>query len=90
MWYFDTIGEGKLPIVDTWWQTETGGILISPLPGAVPLKPGSATRPFFGIAPKILKEDGTPAKTNEGGYLVIEKPWPGMLRACTATPGINA
>ena len=86
MWYFDTIGSGKLPIVDTWWQTETGGILISPLPGAIPLKPGSATKPFFGIAPKILKEDGTPAKTNEGGYLVIEKPWPGMLRGTYGDP----
>jgi acetyl-CoA synthetase len=86
IWYHSTVGKGRLPIVDTWWQTETGGILISALPGATTLKPGSATRPFFGIAPKILKEDGRPAKTNEGGYLVIEKPWPGMLRGTYGDP----
>ncbi len=80
MWYYTHVGKGKLPIVDTWWQTETGGILITPLPGAMTLKPGSANRPFPGVVPKIVKEDGTPAETNEGGYLVIEKPWPGMLR----------
>ncbi|MBI5644066.1 MAG: acetate--CoA ligase [Deltaproteobacteria bacterium] len=80
MWYHSVVGKGKLPIVDTWWQTETGGILISPLPGAITLKPGSATRPFFGIKPKVLKEDGKEAGVNEGGYLVIERPWPGMLR----------
>lgn len=80
MWYHTFVGKGKLPVVDTWWQTETGGILISALPGAMTLKPGSATRPFFGIKPKILKEDGKEADVNEGGYLVIEKPWPGMLR----------
>jgi acetyl-CoA synthetase len=86
MWYHSVVGKGRLPIVDTWWQTETGGILISALPGATTLKPGSATRPFFGIAPKVLKEDGRPAKTNEGGYLVIEKPWPGMLRGTYGDP----
>lgn len=80
MWYHVHIGKEKLPIVDTWWQTETGGILITPLPGAMTLKPGSANRPFPGVQPQILKEDGSPAGTNEGGYLVIEKPWPGMLR----------
>ena len=80
MWYYTHVGKEKLPIVDTWWQTETGGILITPLPGAMTLKPGSANRPFPGMAPRIVKKDGTPAKTNEGGYLVIEKPWPGMLR----------
>ncbi len=80
MWYYTHVGKEKLPIVDTWWQTETGGILITPLPGAMTLKPGSANRPFPGVVPNILKEDGTPAKTNEGGYLVIEKPWPGILR----------
>ncbi|MDH4226990.1 MAG: acetate--CoA ligase [Deltaproteobacteria bacterium] len=80
LWYHKIVGKGKLPIVDTWWQTETGGILISPLPGAMGLKPGSATKPFFGIVPKILDEQGKEAKPNEGGYLVIEKPWPGMLR----------
>ena len=86
IWYHTHIGKGCLPIVDTWWQTETGGILISPLPGATTLKPGSATRPFFGIAPKILKDDGSPAQVNEGGYLVIEKPWPGMLRGTYGDP----
>jgi acetyl-CoA synthetase len=80
MWYHTNVGKGKLPIVDTWWQTETGGILITPLPGAMTLKPGSANRPFPGVVPKVLKEDGTPAGTNEGGYLVIERPWPGMIR----------
>ncbi|NOY38751.1 MAG: acetate--CoA ligase [Nitrospirae bacterium] len=80
MWYHTHVGKEKLPIVDTWWQTETGGILITPLPGAMTLKPGSANRPFPGVVPNILKEDGTPAETNEGGYLVIEKPWPGILR----------
>ncbi|MBI1910629.1 MAG: acetate--CoA ligase [Deltaproteobacteria bacterium] len=86
MWYHTVVGKGKLPIVDTWWQTETGGILISALPGAMTLKPGSATRPFFGISPKILKEDGTEAKANEGGYLVIEKPWPAILRGTYGDP----
>ncbi|HUT76310.1 MAG TPA: acetate--CoA ligase, partial [Polyangia bacterium] len=80
MWYHKNVGKGKLPIVDTWWQTETGGILITPLPGAMTLKPGSACRPFFGVVPKVYKDDGTPAGPNEGGKLVIEKPWPGMLR----------
>jgi acetyl-CoA synthetase len=80
MWYHTNVGKGKLPLVDTWWQTETGGILITPLPGAMTLKPGSANRPFPGIVPNVLKEDGSPAGVNEGGYLVIEKPWPGMIR----------
>lgn len=80
MWYHSHVGKGKLPVVDTWWQTETGGIMITPLPGAMTLKPGSANRPFFGVVPKVIKEDGSPAAVNEGGYLVIEKPWPGMLR----------
>ncbi|MCL5023815.1 MAG: acetate--CoA ligase [Nitrospirae bacterium] len=79
MWYHTHVGKGRTPIVDTWWQTETGGILITPLPGAMTLKPGSASRPFFGIVPKILKENGEEALADEGGYLVIEKPWPGML-----------
>jgi acetyl-CoA synthetase len=86
MWYHTMVGKGKLPVLDTWWQTETGGILISPLPGATTLKPGSATRPFFGVVPKILKEDGTEAAVDEGGYLVIEKPWPGMLRGTYGDP----
>jgi acetyl-CoA synthetase len=79
MWYHRNVGKGRIPIVDTWWQTETGGILITPLPGAMTLKPGSASRPFFGVVPKILREDGQEALPDEGGYLVIEKPWPGML-----------
>ena len=86
MWYHTHVGREKLPIVDTWWQTETGGILITPLPGAMTTKPGSASRPFPGVVPKILKEDGTPAKVNEGGYLVIERPWPGMLRGTYGDP----
>ena len=86
MWYHTVVGKGRLPIVDTWWQTETGGILITPLPGATTLKPGSATRPFFGVVPKVLREDGLEAAVNEGGYLVIEKPWPGMLRGTYGDP----
>jgi len=86
MWYYNVIGKGKCPIVDTWWQTETGGILITPLPGCTPLKPGSATRPFFGIEASIIKENGKEAKVNEGGYLVINKPWPGMLRTIWRYP----
>ena len=80
MWYYKIIGGERCPIVDTWWQTETGGIMITPLPGAYALKPGSATLPFPGIFPKVVREDGTPCDRNEGGYLIIEKPWPGMLR----------
>lgn len=86
MWYHTYVGKGKLPIVDTWWQTETGGILITPLPGAMTLKPGSAGRPFPGVVPMVLKEDGTVAGVNEGGYLVIEKPWPGILRGTYGDP----
>ncbi|MFQ5441352.1 MAG: acetate--CoA ligase [Thermodesulfobacteriota bacterium] len=80
VWYHSLVGRGNVPIVDTWWQTETGGILISALPGAMALKPGSAGRPFFGVTPKVVKEDGSEARVNEGGYLVIDRPWPGMLR----------
>jgi acetyl-CoA synthetase len=80
MWYYKVIGKERCPIVDTWWQTETGGILITPLPGAIALKPGSATLPFPGIEPVILREDGSEADVNEGGYLVIKKPWPGLMR----------
>ncbi|VAV82336.1 Acetyl-CoA synthetase [hydrothermal vent metagenome] len=86
LWYHKLIGGGTLPIVDTWWQTETGGILISPLPGATTLKPGSATKPLFGIKPLILTEAGKEAGINEGGYLVIEKPWPGILRGTYGDP----
>lgn len=80
MWYYENIGGSRCPIVDTWWQTETGGILISPLPGAVTLKPGSATRPFFGVEPVVLRDDASEADANEGGKLCIKKPWPGMMR----------
>jgi acetyl-CoA synthetase len=80
IWYYKVIGKEKCPIVDTWWQTETGGILITPLPGAWPIKPGSATKPFPGVDAAVIREDGSPASPNEGGYLVIKKPWPGMMR----------
>ena len=80
MWYRTYVGGGKAPIVDTWWQTETGAIMISPLPGATPTKPGSATRPLPGIAADVVHKDGTPCKPNEGGFLVVRKPWPSMLR----------
>lgn len=80
MWYHRVIGKERCPIVDTWWQTETGGILISPIPGAVETKPGSATLPFPGIAPDIQTRDGVSVGKNQGGFLVITKPWPGMLR----------
>ena len=80
VWYHRVIGKGRCPIVDTWWQTETGGILITPLPGAHTLKPGSASRPFFGVEPVVLRDDGTECSPNEGGKLCIKKPWPGMMR----------
>ena len=80
MWYYEKIGRNRCPIVDTWWQTETGGILINPLPGAHTLKPGSASRPFFGVEPIVLREDGSECGPNEGGKLCIKKPWPGMMR----------
>ena len=86
MWYYEHVGQNRCPIVDTWWQTETGGIMIAPLPGAIAQKPGSATLPFFGIVPKILRDDGVEAAFNEGGYLVIEKPWPGQSRGIWGDP----
>ena len=79
-WYFEIIGQRRCPVVDTWWQTETGSILITPLPGATPAKPGSATRPLPGIVPRVLNVSGEPCKPGETGYLVIERPWPSMLR----------
>lgn len=85
-WYRDKVGDGTIPLVDTWWQTETGGIMISPLPFATPLKPGSATRPLPGIDVSILREDGKPAKANEEGHLVINNPWPGMVRGVFGAP----
>ena len=86
MWYHHVIGKDKCPIVDTWWQTETGGILMSPLPGAIPTKPGSATLPFPGVQPVILREDGSEVDVNEGGYLCIKKAWPGMMRTVWGDP----
>ena len=86
MWYRDKIGGGRCPIVDTWWQTETGGIMISPIPGAIPTKPGTATRPFFGVDAAIFDESGNPCGPNEGGKLVIRKPWPSMLRTIYGDP----
>jgi len=80
MWYREIIGKGRCPIVDTWWQTETGAIMITPLPGATPTKPGSATKPFPGVEADIMTRDGRAVGTNEGGYLVIRRPWPAMLR----------
>jgi acetyl-CoA synthetase len=80
MWYHRIIGKERCPIVDTWWQTETGAIMISPLPGATPTKPGSATKPFPGIEADVMTREGKPVGANEGGYLVITKPWPAMLR----------
>jgi len=80
IWYYKMIGKERCPIVDTWWQTETGGILITPLPGAHILKPGSANRPFFGVEPAVLRDDGTECSPTEGGKLCIKKPWPGMMR----------
>ncbi len=80
MWYHRKIGRERCPIVDTWWQTETGGIMMSPLPGAIPTKPGSCTKPLPGIVPAIVDSSGKPVPTGQGGWLVMTKPWPGMLR----------
>src|SRR5438477_10072468 len=80
MWYHKNIGGGRCPIVDTWWQTETGSILITPLPGATPAKPGSATLPFFGVEPAIVDEKGHEVGPNIGGKLILRRPWPAMLR----------
>jgi acetyl-CoA synthetase len=86
IWYHKTIGGGRCPIVDTWWQTETGGILISPLPGAIATKPGSATLPLPGIAAEVVNREGKPVGVNEGGLLVVKRPWPGMLRTIFRDP----
>jgi len=83
VWYWKVIGGGRCPVVDTWWQTETGHILITPLPGLTTLKPGSATLPFPGVDAEVLDEKGSPAKS---GYLVLRKPWPGMLRGIWGDP----
>jgi len=86
IWYHTHIGGGRCPVVDTWWQTETGMILITPLPGVTTLKPGSATRPFPGVGAEVLNERGTPVGANEGGYLVLTRPWPAMLRGIYGDP----
>ncbi|MHC4289047.1 MAG: acetate--CoA ligase [Planctomycetota bacterium] len=80
MWYYEKVGRSKCPIVDTWWQTETGGFMITPMPGCMTLKPGSASRPFFGVDTAILRDDRSECDVNEGGKLCIRKPWPGMMR----------
>jgi acetyl-CoA synthetase len=86
VWYFEKIGGGRCPVIDTWWQTETGGIMVTPLPYAMPLKPGSASLPFFGVKVNVLREDGKEAASNEGGFFVIEEPWPAMLRGVYGQP----
>ena len=86
IWYHEVIGKRRCPIVDTWWQTETGAILITPLPGATPAKPGSATLPFPGITADVVDKEGKTVPTDEGGYLVIKKPWPSMLRTIYGNP----
>ncbi|MBV9863608.1 MAG: acetate--CoA ligase, partial [Alphaproteobacteria bacterium] len=80
LWYYDHVGEGRCPVVDTWWQTETGGILITPLPGATPMKPGSATRPFFGVEPVIVDGDGKRLDGACEGNLCLARSWPGQMR----------
>ncbi len=80
MWYQRVIGNAQCPVVDTWWQTETGAIMIAPLPGAIPTKPGSATVPFFGIEVDVVRKDGSTCDANEGGFLVVKRPWPSMMR----------
>ena len=86
IWYHEEIGKQRCPIVDTWWQTETGGIMISPLPGITPAKPGSATRPFPGIIADVVTREGQPVGPNQGGFLVVKRPWPGMLRTIFGDP----
>jgi acetyl-CoA synthetase len=86
IWYHKVIGGKRCPIIDTWWQTETGGMMITPLPGATPTKPGSATLPFFGIVPEVVDDNGKVVPRNSGGKLVIRKPWPAMLRGLWRDP----
>jgi acetyl-CoA synthetase len=86
IWYREVIGKGRCPIVDTWWQTETGAIMLAPLPGAVPTKPGSATRPFFGIEPAVVNREGEDVPQGSGGLLVIRQPWPSMARTIFNDP----
>jgi acetyl-CoA synthetase len=86
MWYREVIGKNNCPIVDTWWQTETGAIMISPLPGAIATKPGSATKPIPGVVPEVVTLDGKPVPDGSGGYLVMRRPWPSMLRTVWGDP----
>jgi acetyl-CoA synthetase len=86
MWYFNNVGGGRCPIVDTWWQTETGGHMITPLPGATPLVPGSCTLPFPGVMAEIVDETGQDVEWGKGGFLVIKRPWPGMIRTIWGDP----
>ncbi len=86
MWYREMIGHDRCPIVDTWWQTETGSIMITPIPGAIATKPGSATKPFFGVVPEVVTMEGNPVPEGSGGYLVIRQPWPAMLRTIYGDP----
>ena len=86
MWYRDVIGHDRCPVVDTWWQTETGGVMISPLPGATPTKPGSCTLPLPGIAADVVDISGTSVGVDEGGYLAVRRPWPGMMRTVHGDP----
>jgi acetyl-CoA synthetase len=86
MWYREVIGKKRCPIVDTWWQTETGGIMIAPLPGAIPTKPGTATLPFFGVVPEVVDHAGRPVPKGSGGKLILRQPWPGMLRGVWGDP----
>jgi acetyl-CoA synthetase len=86
MWYHQVIGGGRCPIVDTWWQTETGAIMMSPLPGATPAKPGSCTRPLPGVVPDVVDRQGNRVPDGEGGLLVIRRPWPSMMRGIWGDP----
>jgi acetyl-CoA synthetase len=81
-WYYSVVGEERCPIVDTYWQTETGSFMITPLPGATPLKPGSATLPFFGVQPVVLDDKGNELEGEASGFLAIKKPWPSASRSC--------
>src|SRR5450756_126149 len=86
LWYYNVVGEARVPIVDTYWQTETGGHMITGQPGWTPMKPGSATYPFFGIRTEVLNEDRTPTPIGSGGRLCITHPWPGMMRGTWGDP----
>ncbi|MHC5035850.1 MAG: acetate--CoA ligase [Planctomycetota bacterium] len=86
MWYYKYVGQERCPVLDTWWQTETGGILIAPMPGAIPTKPGSASMPFPGVDAEVVRKDGSRAEPTEGGFLLIKRPWPGIMRGVWGDP----